>query len=254
MKNYFLTFVLLTFILALNSSKLKAQYFRGYAQNKYETVLKVNFTNLLIRNFGFQVEKQIGSKKSFLLGLSGSPNGSIPFKNLLMSRFDDSEVLGGVKYNTLELTPEMRFYLSGSEGIRGLYLAPYMRYNIFRGDLFEGVFRVEDENIINEVPILVKASLKGISAGVMLGAQCPIKQKFYLDWWIAGVGIGKGNATILFISELSDVDQVALKENFSNINIPLTKSYFYSNESLGRLEFIGPWVSLRAGLAFGVRF
>jgi hypothetical protein len=235
--------------------KVNGQKYSNGWNSGNERIFKFNLTNLLLKNIGVQMEHQISSQKSLLLGISGSPMGTIPFKNTIMSKFNGSEFWEETNYKTLEITPEIRFYLSKRGNLQGLYLAPYLRYNYLKGDILDGIFNFGATSNIAPIPIDIKLNFRGVSAGLMIGSQWKLNQSFYLDWWIAGAGLGSGNGTVSFISEMKSKQQEAFKEIFENSSdIPYYKYYVNASNNLGRLEIVGPWASIRGGLAIGFRF
>ena len=118
--------------------------------NGQGNVIKINILSPVVKTFNIQYEKKLSAASSFQLGF-----------------FYTGYSTGSTSFSGFGLTPEYRFYLSDTEAPKGVYAAPFVRYQNFTltngGD---------------------KGTLSLIGGGLILGKQWLFKEKFALDIFI----------------------------------------------------------------------
>jgi hypothetical protein len=239
--------------------------FVGYTQNNDnedfdKNVLKFNLTGLLLKNYGIQYERMLTRKTSFALGFRTMPSTTLPLDDLLELDLEDFSS-NDLTLGNYAITPEIRFYMGKKGGPRGFYFAPYFRYANHDIGIKNLTFTFEDDEFEDE-SITKTASfsgnITGMSAGAMFGAQWRLGKAIYLDWWIAGASYGKSSGNFQILTPL-DSDEIAtirdeLQIELNNIDVPSVSTTLDVNPQGVRVDFKGPWASVRAGLSLGFRF
>lgn len=250
--------LLLSFSLIFNSlaqEDLKSG--KSYDKN----VLKVNLTGLLINNYGFQYERMLGRKTSFALGYRNQPNGALPLQEFSEKLIDDPETfadLQKINYGNTAFTPEIRFYLGKQDGPRGFYIAPYARYSNSKVTVKNFEFTFEETlngSTFEETrTVELNGDITGITGGLMIGAQWRLGRSVYLDWWIIGGSFGTSNGLINALTKLDKEEQDGLREELENLEIPILDYTISVDGNGAKLNFNGPFASLRGGLLIGFKF
>lgn len=250
-------------LLAFSSSQFSfAQLMDNQADFSYDkNVFKVNLTGLPFRNFGFQYERMLSRKSSFNLGIRYMPNGSIPMLSMLETTINDAtaySTLSAAALNGFAITPEFRVYLGKKGGPRGFYLAPFARYTTFNASLPTVEFTYEstenDQTFIKTRTIDMSGSLSGVTGGLMLGSQWRLGRSIYLDWWIIGASFGKSSGELIGLSQLDVDEQDGLREELLNLDLPFVDYTVDVTSSGAKINFDGPFASLRGGLSLGIKF
>jgi hypothetical protein len=117
-----------------------------------ENAFKINVLSPIFRTLNVQYERKIKESSSLQLGF-----------------FYTGYSIGDTEFSGFGITPEYRFYLSESEAIQGVYLAPFVRYQSF--------------NLSQEIDN-AKATLTTFGGGVIIGKQWVFKEKVVLDLFI----------------------------------------------------------------------
>lgn len=140
--------------------------FSGYSQKS--NFVKANLFSPLVRSGSFFYERVLNDDMSGQLGF-----------------FFTKVAAGDTKFSGFGITPEFRYYLSESSAPKGIFLAPYIRYQSFNlsieGDLAEG-----------------KLSVFG--GGLLVGAQTMLKDVITIEAFI-GPAYGFGNVDVTIGSE-----------------------------------------------------
>lgn len=162
-------------------------------EKKLAHVIKLNASQLALRNISLQYELGFHKNMSVALGYSNLLTRTVP------DRFIDNEKADGFKKPFLKgfaITPEFRFYPGKKEekqAPHGFYLAPYLRYSKYTigSDLVQ-----IDSSQVNPVIYNLSGSLKSTTVGLMMGSQWIVGKHFSFDWWILGLGFGKSTFTL----------------------------------------------------------
>lgn len=155
-----------------------------------QSVVKLNVSQLGLRNISFQYEY------AFHKHLSGAMGMNVFLKRPSPGFFTKEDPTGEGLRNTqikgFSITPELRYYPMANDEHRapqGFYLAAYYRYSKYT--YTSGYV----ENFTNGKTYSydLLATYKGGTCGAMIGYQWLIGKHFSIDWWIIGGGIGKAN-------------------------------------------------------------
>ncbi len=226
-------------------------------------VVKLNLSQLVLRNISLQYEYGFHKNMSGALGISYLLPIKIPATVFEPSPNGDGYQLP--KFGGWSVTPEFRFYPGKKEehqAPHGFYLAPYFRYSKYT--LSADYYDLQPSGFSRLYK--AKASFGGFTGGLMLGSQWIISEHFSIDWWILGGGAGKGKLTLEAKSDdpslnLSAQEQADLKtdinnsmgelQNFSNGAVSIETT---TNSAKVTIKGI-PMASYRAfGICFGFAF
>ncbi len=169
-----------------------------YSQDQ---IIKVNLSSFAIKAASVQYEKVLNRRTSFNLGVGFRPMALIPFPNETngLVKFVDDRIDYISLDNTrpkestakgFQITPELRFYLGKNEAPTGFYIAVYGRYNHINA-----IVPVEMELEYNTLPVTLKlpvdTKVNTYSAGLMLGRQFKLGNRFTFDCNLIGLSVGK---------------------------------------------------------------
>ncbi len=234
-------------------------------QNIYESrknILKANLTSLAFRNYQFQAERVLTRAISISFTYSNIPNGDVPFKDQLSNIIFDlgdgaDEEIDNMLYSASigysSYIPEVRFYLGKGYG-KGFYVAPFYKnskYKIKNAEILE--YERDDGSF---EALVTDGSVSASTFGLLLGAQFNLGQRFVLDWWILGPNFGThdGHLSGTPSKPLSLNEQVTLKGELEDINIPLSETTFEISGDGVKMINRGNWGGVRAGISLGFRF
>ena len=110
-------------------------------------VIKINILSPILKTINLQYEKKLNSSSSFQFGF-----------------FYTAVSVGSTDFSGFGITPEYRFYLSNTEAPKGVYVAPFVRYQNFT--LTDGID---------------KGTLSTFGGGLILGKQWLFKDRIALD-------------------------------------------------------------------------
>ncbi|MEQ7801692.1 DUF3575 domain-containing protein [Pedobacter sp. ASV1-7] len=230
-----------------------------------KNLVKWNVPAVALKNYSFQYERAIGKKMSVALGVRFAPKSNIPFSSQLEKAIDDPETWNSIKdfkTGNIAITPEFRYYM-GKGVFRGFYVAPFVRYAKYNAEVPFN-FEVEFEDPGNpgnfftkEEQIFLSGDVTTLTGGLMIGAQWKLSKLVYLDWWILGgsYGTSSGNISGKSKNPLDNDEQQALRDALADLDeLPLVKTKYTVDSEGAKVDFDGPWASIRAGLSIGFRF
>ncbi|MBB6610668.1 DUF3575 domain-containing protein [Pontibacter sp. Tf4] len=231
--------------------------------------IKMNLSSLAFSNYSFSYERAIARKITLVGGYSFMPEtqiSSIPVVDKALEMTSDTEGMDSDDFEdafkkgnaaATAFTGEIRFYTGKKPGARGFYASLYGRYttmDLSYLDVYEDALGME-----HDLPY--KASLKGLSGGIMLGAQWLIAKRVTFDWYIVGGHYGNvtGDMTAkVDLSMLSEQDKAELEQEVEDIfEYSDGKSYVDAtvndNGMFGKVK--GPFGGIRAvGFNLGIAF
>ena len=124
-------------------------------------VLKINIFSPIASTLNLQYERKISASSSFQLGF-----------------YYAGFTIGDTKFKGIGVTPEYRFYLSETESPKGVYVAPFVRYQNFTVT-----------NGANE------GTISTLGGGLIIGKQWIFKEKIALDIFL-GPKYSSRNVTV----------------------------------------------------------
>lgn len=241
---------------------LSVQVFSQKAPANFEqkrSILKVNLTSPIIKNYALQYEHVLSKVVSVGLSTRFMPTSTLPFKKMIEKNLvveDDeavSNALSLATFSNFAITPEVRFYLGKKGYGRGFYIAPYYRYANY--EAHEVKYDYKDNGDVTEVKL--KGNLSSHTGGLLFGAQWMLSNTIGLDWWILGPNIGAGNGSLdgKTNKPISAEDQAELKKSLEeDLDIPFTKKTIYVDANGAKVTMKGPWGGLRSGILLTFRF
>jgi hypothetical protein len=258
--------------LFLVSTSVDAQRIRNYKREKvqglgttaelYDNAIKLNLTPLQTKTLSVQYERFLRGKNTICLGLRVTPRRGLPYRDQIVEAFNDGATgsdiatfYDNLRFSTVALTPEYRHYF-GRQVARGFYIGGFGRYEHIR---IKGsnTFTRSD---LTQLSYNFLGRTNRVGAGFQLGAQFKIKQRFLIDWWIAGP-MGTYNSSYIGAKSpdfgLSNADITDFLTTYQALD--------FAAPILGKLGVIatnnelaftnkGFGASLRTGLCVGYRF
>lgn len=151
-----------------------------------QNVIKVGLGSAFQRDLQLKYERSFAEKHSFQIGVladftesldnNGAANLPLGLGVVIDEAFD-------LKYGGFAIIPEYRYYFSKAGSPRGFYLGAYARYRQRNGSI--------DSNFGTSIGIDASATLWNIGAGIGMGAQFLISDRFVIDWYIGGLGYNR---------------------------------------------------------------
>ncbi|MES2836278.1 MAG: DUF3575 domain-containing protein [Bacteroidota bacterium] len=228
-------------------------------EKKLAHVVKLNASQLFLKNISLQYELGFHKNMSVALGYSNFLKREIPSQIYSNNKADGYQL---PYMKGWAITPEFRFYPGKKEekqAPHGFYLAPYMRYSKYT----LGADYIQIDSTMTTRKYEFKGSYGGSTFGLMLGSQWIVGKHFAFDWWILGGGAGSGKLVFEVKSDdfdLTPAQQDALSNDitdnigelgrFSNGAVSVDVN---SNSAKVSVRGI-PMVSLRGMLAGGFNF
>ncbi len=117
-----------------------------------QNVIKINILAPIVKTFNVQYERALNDNSSLQLGFFYTGFSS-----------------GDTKFTGFGITPEYRFYLSESPAPKGVYIAPFVRYQSFN---------IKDDETNSE------GDFSAFGGGVIIGKQWIFKEKISLDMFL----------------------------------------------------------------------
>lgn len=233
------------------------------AQDTKDNVIKINVPALAFKNFSFQYERVVNKKQTFALAVRYRPQSSIPFQKAIADLFTDTTVrLDLARMGNIGITPEYRFYLGKKGALHGFYLGPFISFNHYSGDIPINywAYNSQTNQFIPRVAVF-KGSINTFTAGLQVGAQWKLSDKFLLDWWIVGGNYGINSGDFKFRGALTVDEQITLQEVKLRPMKELLSSivtidlYEPANPNGAAFKTSGQWFGIRAmGINLGYRF
>ncbi len=173
----------------------------AFTQDERRKVLKVNLSAAALGAATFQYETVLGKRFSLALGAGYRPKSLFPYAKDLEKyvNFADGKIdyisfdnvrKAESKIGMYHITPEIRFYFGRKQAPIGTYLSLFAKYNDFHGDIpvfidteYRGV------PVLLELPVDTK--IKTASAGLMVGHQFRLGNRFTFDCYIIGAHFGR---------------------------------------------------------------
>ena len=171
------------------------------AQEEKRKVLKVNLSAAALGAATLQYETVLGKRFSLALGAGYRPKKGIPYFQYVDKyiTYGDEKVeyisfdnvrKEAATIGILHVTPEVRFYFGKKQAPIGTYLSVFAKYNSYRGDL--PVFIDTDYRGVSvRLELPVDTHLKTTTAGLMLGHQFRLGNRFTFDCYIIGAHFGR---------------------------------------------------------------
>ncbi len=173
----------------------------SFAQEEKRKVFKVNLSAAAMKAVTVLYERVFGNHFSLALGAGYRPKALLPYAKDLESYVDfaDSRIdyisFDNVKkaesrIGMYHVTPEMRFYFGSKGAPIGTYLSIFGKYNDFHGDV--PVFVDTDyKGVPVRLELPVDTKMQTASAGLMVGHQFRLGNRFTFDCYLIGAHFGR---------------------------------------------------------------
>ncbi|GAA0885947.1 hypothetical protein GCM10009120_45460 [Sphingobacterium siyangense subsp. cladoniae] len=222
----------------------------GLKAQEKSNLIKLNLWPLSVGNIALEYERSLNEHLSINGTISYRPKANLPFKSLWESAFDDdNNILGEAKLGAFSITPEVRFYISNKEVLKGFYIAPFVKYANYS---VQTKITVDESNYHREVPI--SGTLNAFTAGVAVGNQWKLGENIYLDWRIVGPSYGFNNGKFEGKTPLNTDEQREVKRQLEEFDSNLMKIKKEVNADGVTLSTSGPFAGIRTALSIGYRF
>ncbi|WP_336838540.1 DUF3575 domain-containing protein [Sphingobacterium siyangense] len=222
----------------------------GLKAQEKSNLIKLNLWPLSVGNIALEYERSLNEHLSINGTISYRPKANLPFKSLWESAFDDdNNILGEAKLGAFSIIPEVRFYISNKEVLKGFYIAPFVKYANYS---VQTKITVDESNYHREVPI--SGTLNAFTAGVAVGNQWKLGENIYLDWRIVGPSYGFNNGKFEGKTPLNTDEQREVKRQLEEFDSNLMKIKKEVNADGVILSTSGPFAGIRTALSIGYRF
>jgi len=214
-------------------------------------MLKVNVLGFTSGSISLQYERRLTPKTSVVVGMNIMPERDIPYFNFVEDIVKDKgaiDLLKDVKMTAFSLTPEVRFYL-GKEGMRGFYVAPFLRYDRFSVSLpVDYIYQNRLETVT------INGNVDGFSAGLSFGAQWKLSERLYLDCTFVGMSYGFASGELGGKRPLNAEEQAEVRKALDEAEIKKIDYTYNVHEQGVDVKIKGPWANAKLCLAIGYRF
>ncbi len=222
----------------------------GLKAQEKPNLIKLNIWPLTVGNVSLEYERSLNEHLSLNGTVSYRPSSNLPFKSLWDSAFDDrNNILGEAKLGAFSITPEVRFYVSNKEVLKGFYIAPFVKYANYN---VHTKITVDESSYHREVSI--SGALNAFTGGVAVGSQWKIGQDIYLDWRIIGPNYGFNKGTFEGRTPLNGDEQREVKKQLDEFDSNLLKIKKEVNAEGVTINTSGPFAGIRTALSFGYHF
>lgn len=231
------------------SCLVNAQETTNFSDDK--NMIKWNLLGLTSSTISLQYERLIAPKTSIAANINIMPKRSIPFFGTVANIVKDKgaiDILKDVKMNAFSFTPEVRFYL-GKEGMRGFYIAPFVRYDRFSVELpVEYIYKEKLESVT------INGNVDGFSGGLSFGAQWRLASQWYLDVTFVGASYGFASGELSGRRSLDAEEQTEVRKAIEEVELPVVKYTYEVNDEGVDVNIKGPWANAKLAFAVGYRF
>lgn len=230
--------------------------FSGFAQESSnfsddKNMVKWNVLGLTSSTISLQYERLIAPKTSIAANINIMPKRSIPFFGAVEDIVKDKgaiDILKDVKMNAFSFMPEVRFYM-GKEGMRGFYIAPFLRYDRFSVDIpVDYIYKEQIEYVT------INGNVDGFSGGLSFGAQWRLASQWYLDVTFVGLSYGFASGELSGRRALDVEEQAEVRKAIDEVELPVVKYTYDVNDEGVDVKIKGPWANAKLAVAIGYRF
>ena len=230
--------------------------------------VKINLLAITGGKYAFEYERVLAKKLAVTVAFGLRPENKLPFSSQISDLIDDQEInsfIAGMKTSGIDITPEVKFYLSKSGFGKGFYLAPYAKFanvDFIIPYTYDVNIDFEGESVYDrEEQIELKGDLKTFTAGLSAGFNFKLAKNIFLDWKIIGPGYGQSKGDVLGKMVLNADEQIGLreqlgdlKESLNDLPVKIDIDYNVHNNGADIKLNKSPWASMRTGLSISYRF
>lgn len=173
----------------------------SFAQEERRKVLKVNLSAAALGAASVQYEAVFGKRFWLALGAGYRPKSLFPYAKNLEKYFDfadsridyisfDNVKKAESKIGMFHITPEMRYYFGSKDVPIGTYLSIFAKYNNIQCDVPVFV-DIDYRSVPVRLELPVNTKLKTASAGLMVGHQFRLGNRYTFDCYVIGAHFGR---------------------------------------------------------------
>lgn len=228
-----------------------------------KNIFKTNLTSYAFGCPNLTYERHIAPHLTLSVGVNDMPKRGLPFQNTVQNLFSSSYIdYAHTQVSNLSITPELRFYVLG--GMRGFYIAPYVRFSTLDMDVPLHYSTEVNGNIVTKDATFT-GKITSTSGGLLLGTQHQLFKKVVIDIWILGGHYGSCSGNLLATYTPQDPNNAMVtaleKQTLQTAINSLDPSPFKVSGTVSKtapsadIKVSGPWVGIRAlGINVGIRF
>jgi len=228
-------------------------FFKSYAQDSLSNAVRINLVSAALGQFSGEYERILTPKFSINGTVAFMPMRPLPFKSAISKSLGKSSIVNAARLGIFALALEGRYYLSeNGRPIEGFYVAPFLKYAYY--DINTAVsYSVKS---LGTASIPITGGFNTFTAGVSVGRQWKIRERFVLDWRIVGVSYGISNGSMLGRKVITESEQKEILDKLNDLadKLPIMNLVTRVTERGVKSKIDGSWLGLRTGLSIGYRF
>jgi hypothetical protein len=220
--------------------------FSGFAQ---ENVIKMGVTGVNYGDFSLSYERAVTPKSAinFTIGYL-NPNAS------LFNFLEETDSSSGMTLRELgtgfHTSFDYKFYTGKNEGIKGFYIAPYLRFLNYNSTFSDKI----DTTYFD-----VDLRFSSIGLGFQLGYQWIVFDKVSIDWYFLGVNCAYMFPKVVYTTaNKSSFDYSSIKDDVSEVLDAfsyLQKNLIQESSSKNLTNWLPAFVpGIRTGISIGYAF
>jgi hypothetical protein len=213
-----------------------------------ENIIKLGLSGISYGMYSLGYERAITPKSTLNLSLGYWNINASPFLNKNPFEIDQDIRLNNYKWG-MNGVIDYRFYVSSQEGLKGLYIGPYLRY--WNHSL------VLNDSIDNE-KFDVNLKFSSIGLGFQMGYQWIISDRISIDWYFIGLGVERIDTRFKYVTKTVGFDYSSIQDDIIDVfndfkslqKQIVTKSY--PDNMTAKLPFFAP--GIKTGFSIGYVF
>jgi hypothetical protein len=227
------------------------KYIKRSEGYKYPNVIKINTLALPFNNISMSYERALIPRLSFVAAAGYKYAGREPEVFVV----NESTINAGLdKITGFSIAPEVRYYLKTCEDryLEGFYIGLYLRYTNFTSGASFDYF---PEGLPTEF-YTSQVQLSEVGAGLQLGYQLVLWQRFNIDFMFFGPRYSSYNMIYKFDQEVSEQFLGDLSDYINDVIDRFGLDYEVELKQSGeaRASNAFKFVSMRFGIGFGFAF
>lgn len=214
--------------------------------------IKIGVMGFTYGNYNLKYERTVAPDITLQLQIGLRPVGQSWIVNSLanvldINNFNEDNFKSRLRF--LSVIPEFRYYINGLENQKGFYVGANLEYSRFGlGGEYTDEFKYETGAIMHTY-----------GAGINMGVQWIVNERFVIDWFILGIGFAFNSFTFYYETDDPDynVTDTINEINETTGNIPFVDKILPISTDGNRLEANIPgfsFIRMRTGLSFGYAF
>jgi hypothetical protein len=156
----------------------------GFAQ---KNAVKLGLASVKLGDFNVNYERALTEKSSLNFNIGYWNIGSSSIDILKNFESNDPDAIKLQKFNgKLHSSLEYRMYVNQKGSMKGLYMAPYIRYWGQEANMSDVIYINEYQD---NYDFSIDAKINSLGAGLQIGYQWIIRDQITIDWYFIGIGV-----------------------------------------------------------------